>query len=97
MSGGEKYSYLIFVILLTPALISSSKFDTKKCVNRNTADIATKQRKLNYLFAKAKIQLKFKKCGVEWRGVVYSVEWCGFHTVECACNIDILELIQDFF
>ena len=31
------YSYLIFVIFLTPALISGSKFDTKKRVNRDTA------------------------------------------------------------
>ena len=38
-------TYLIFVIFLTPALISSSKFDTKKCVNCDKTNFATKQRK----------------------------------------------------
>ena len=65
---------MIFVIFLTPALISRSKFDTKKRVNRDTADFATK----HYSSAKAKIQLKFKRCGVVWSGVEWcGVEWCS--------------------
>ena len=77
------YSYLIFVNFLTPALISSSKFDTKKCVNRDTADFATKQLKLNYSFAKAKIQLKLKRCGVLWSGVERcGVVWSGVKSCE---------------
>ena len=50
MKFGLLKTYLIFVIFLTPALISSPKFDTKKRVNRDTADFATKQRNFNYLF-----------------------------------------------
>ena len=57
-------AYLIFVIFWTPALISSSKFDTKKHVNRDKTDFATKQRGFNFLLAKA------EWCGVEWCGGV---------------------------
>ena len=67
--------YLIFVIFLTPALISSSKFDTKNRVKRDTANFATKQCKFDYLF------------GVVWGGL----EWCGVTgVVWCGVNKTIL-------
>ena len=45
---------------------------TKKRVNRDKTDLATKQRKFNFSLVKADL------CGVEWCGVVWSgVEWCG--------------------
>ena len=52
--GVIRTTYLIFVIFLTRAPLSTLKVDTKKYINSNT-DFVTKQRKLNNLLAKAQV------------------------------------------
>ena len=53
---------------LTPAPFPAEKFDTKKRVNRNTTDFATKQRKS--IFHRPKKGYSFKRRRVEGRVVV---------------------------